>query len=293
MLFREDLFLAIEKVLVVGAGQMGHGIAQVCVTGGAEVKLFDTSEKAAQRGYDKILAAVKRGVEKGRYSDTDMKDFAGRLSLVKSYDEALDVDMVIEAAPENVDIKRKIATDMDTLMPEKVILATTTSALPITDIMNQTKHPERTIGTHFHHPPAVMKLVEVVNGFSTAPETTDTMIKFLASVGKAPVPCKDYPGFVSSRVGIIMINEGIHTLADGVSSAEDIDAACRYGFNWPMGPLELSDLIGLETILMILDDLTFKLGDRFRPSPLLRQMVSAGHIGVKVGKGFYDHSKKG
>jgi|TARA_B100000315_G_scaffold248244_1_gene277905 3-hydroxybutyryl-CoA dehydrogenase len=283
----------IEKVLIVGAGQMGHGIAQVCVTGGAEVKLYDASEEAAGRGHDKILAALARGVEKGRLTDAEMKEIAGRLSLVKSYEEALDVDMVIEAAPENVEIKRKIATDLDALMPENVILATTTSALPITDVMNQTKHPERTIGTHFHHPPVVMKLVEVVNGFSTSPETTKTMIEFLAAVGKAPVPCKDYPGFVSSRVGIIMINEGIHTLADGVSSPEDIDAACRYGFNWPMGPLELSDLIGLETILMILDDLTFKLGDRFRPSPLLRQMVSAGHLGVKVGKGFYDHSKKG
>ncbi|MDP6109090.1 MAG: 3-hydroxyacyl-CoA dehydrogenase NAD-binding domain-containing protein, partial [Rhodospirillales bacterium] len=218
---------------------------------------------------------------------------ASRLSLVKSYEEAADVDMVIEAAPENIDIKRKIATDLDALMPEHVILATTTSALPITDVMNQTKHPERTIGTHFHHPPAVMKLVEVVNGFSTSQKTSETMVKFLAEVGKAPVPCKDYPGFVSSRVGIIMLNEGIHTLADGVSSPEDIDAACRYGFNWPMGPLELSDLIGLETILMILDDLTFKLGERFRPSPLLRQMVSAGHLGVKTGKGFYDHTKKG
>jgi len=285
--------LDIKKVLGVGAGQMGHGIAQVCVTGGAEVKLFDASEEAAQKGHDKILAAVNRGVEKGRYTEADFKDIASRLSLVKSYEEAADVDMVIEAAPENVDIKRKIATDLDALMPENVILATTTSALPITDVMNQTKHPGRTIGTHFHHPPAVMKLVEVVNGFSTAPETTETMIKFLAEVGKAPVPCKDYPGFVSSRVGIIMINEGIHTLADGVSSPEDIDAACRYGFNWPMGPLELSDLIGLETILMILDDLTHKLGDRFRPSPLLRQMVSAGHLGIKTGKGFYDHSKKG
>ncbi len=283
----------IKKVLVIGAGQMGHGIAQVCVTGGAEVKLFDASEEAAQQGHDKILAAVNRGVEKGRFTEVDFKDIASRLSLVKSYEEAADVDMVIEAAPENIDIKRKIATDLDALMPEHVILATTTSALPITDVMNQTKHPERTIGTHFHHPPAVMKLVEVVNGFSTSQKTSETMIKFLAEVGKAPVPCKDYPGFVSSRVGIIMLNEGIHTLADGVSSPEDIDAACRYGFNWPMGPLELSDLIGLETILMILDDLTFKLGERFRPSPLLRQMVSAGHLGVKTGKGFYDHTKKG
>ena len=161
----------IEKVLIVGAGQMGHGIAQVCVTGGAEVKLYDASEEAAQRGHDKILAALARGVEKGRLTDAEMKEIAGRLSLVKSYEEALDVDMVIEAAPENVEIKRKIATDLDALMPENVILATTTSALPITDVMNQTKHPERTIGTHFHHPPVVMKLVEVVSGFSTSPET--------------------------------------------------------------------------------------------------------------------------
>jgi 3-hydroxybutyryl-CoA dehydrogenase len=231
-------------------------------------------------------------VEKGRLQADEAASIGARLSLVASYEEAGDVDMCVEAAIENIDVKREIAADLDAVMDESVILATTTSALPITEVTNRTKHPERTIGTHFHHPPVIMRLVEIVNGYYTKPEITETVIEFLAGAGKVPVPCKDTPGFVSSRVGIQMINEGIHALYEGVSSAENIDAACQHGFNWPMGPLRLSDLIGLETILMILEDLTDRLGPRFMPSPLLRQMVAAGRLGEKAGKGFYDYPEK-
>lgn len=284
--------MEIKKVLVVGCGQMGHGIAQVCATGGAQVYMYDASREAAERGLGKIKASLARAVQKGALEGAKAGAIEGRLSIVNSYEEAAGVDMCIEAAIENIDVKRKIATDLDAIMGENVILATTTSALPITDVTNKTKHPERTIGTHFHHPPVVMRLVEIVAGFYTKPEVSKAVISFLAGAGKVPVPCKDFPGFVSSRVGIQMINEGIHTLYEGVSSKEDIDAACEHGFNWPMGPLRLADLIGLETILMILDDLTFKMGPRFMPSPLLRQMVAAGRLGQKVGKGFYDYSGK-
>lgn len=284
--------MEIKKVLVVGCGQMGHGIAQVCATGGAQVYMYDASREAAERGLGKIKASLARAVQKGALEGAKASAIEGRLSIVNSYEEAAGVDMCIEAAIENIDVKRKIATDLDAIMGENVILATTTSALPITDVTNKTKHPERTIGTHFHHPPVVMRLVEIVAGFYTKPEVSKAVISFLAGAGKVPVPCKDFPGFVSSRVGIQMINEGIHTLYEGVSSKEDIDAACEHGFNWPMGPLRLADLIGLETILMILDDLTFKMGPRFMPSPLLRQMVAAGRLGQKVGKGFYDYSGK-
>jgi 3-hydroxybutyryl-CoA dehydrogenase len=284
--------MEIKKVLVVGCGQMGHGIAQVCATGGAQVFMYDASREAAERGLGKIKASLARAVQKGTLDGAKAGAIEGRLSLVNSYEEAAGVDMCIEAAIENIDVKRKIATDLDAIMGENVILATTTSALPITDVTNKTKFPERTIGTHFHHPPVVMRLVEIVAGYYTKPEVSKAVISFLAGAGKVPVPCKDFPGFVSSRIGIQMINEGIHTFYEGVSSKEDIDAACEHGFNWPMGPLRLADLIGLETILMILDDLTFKMGPRFMPSPLLRQMVAAGRLGQKVGKGFYDYSGK-
>ncbi|MDT3683750.1 MAG: 3-hydroxyacyl-CoA dehydrogenase family protein [Pseudorhodoplanes sp.] len=284
--------MEINKVLVVGCGQMGHGIAQVCATGGAQVYMYDVSRPAAERGLAKIKESLARSVQKGKLEAAKAADIEARLALVDSYDAAAGVDMCVEAAIENIDVKRKIATELDAIMGENVILATTTSALPITEVTNKTKHPERTIGTHFHHPPVVMRLVEIVNGYYTSPEVTETVIKFLAKAGKVPVPCKDYPGFVSSRVGIQMINEGIHALYEGVSKPEDIDAACEHGFNWPMGPLRLADLIGLETILMILEDMTAKMGSRFMPSPLLRQMVAAGRLGQKVGKGFYTYAEK-
>ncbi|MBI4968979.1 MAG: 3-hydroxybutyryl-CoA dehydrogenase [Rhodospirillales bacterium] len=282
----------IKKVLVVGCGQMGHGIAQVCATGGAQVFMYDVSKANAERGLAKIKDSLTRSVEKGKLDAAKAKAIGDRLSLVDSYEAAQGVDLCIEAAIENIDVKRKIATDLDAIMAPNVILATTTSALPITEVTNKTKHPERTIGTHFHHPPVVMRLVEIVNGYYTKPEVTKAVIEFLAGAGKVPVPCKDYPGFVSSRIGIQMINEGIHTLYEGVSSPENIDAACEHGFNWPMGPLRLADLIGLETILVILDDLAAKMGPRFLPSPLLRQMVAAGRLGQKAGKGFYEYASK-
>jgi len=284
--------MEIKKMMVVGCGQMGHGIAQVGATGGVDVYMLDVSDELVQKGIGMIKNSLARSAQKGKITEEEEKAIGGRLIPIKSYDEARDVDLVIEAVIEDVNVKKKVAEDLDAIMPENVILATTTSALPITEIMSVTKKPERTIGTHFHHPPAVMKLVELVRGYSTSEETVETMVNFLTKMGKIPVPCKDYPGFVTSRVGIIMMNEAINCLAEGVSSPENIDKACVAGFNWPMGPIALVDLVGLETALYVLDDLTQKLGPRFMPSPLLRQMVSAGHFGVKTGKGFYDYSKK-
>jgi len=285
--------MEIKKMMVVGCGQMGHGIAQVCATGGAEVYMYDVSKDAIQKGIDAINKSVGRFAQKGKISEEEAKAVAGRLKAVTSYDDVKnDVDLVIEAVIEDIELKKKIFEELDKVMPENVILSSCTSALPITEIMSLTKNRHRTIGTHFHHPPVLMKLVEVVQGYGTSDETVKTVIEFLTRVGKLPVPCKDYPGFVSSRVGIIMVNEGINCLADGVSTAENIDKACAAGFNWPMGPLKLADLIGLDTCLYVLEDLTAKLGPSFMPSPLLRQMVSAGDLGVKTGKGFFDYSKK-
>jgi 3-hydroxybutyryl-CoA dehydrogenase len=284
--------MEIKKVMVVGCGQMGHGIAQVCVTGGADVYMYDLSEEAIEKGIEAIKTSVAKFAQKGKITEEEANAIEGRLTPVTEYKGAMDVDLVIEAVVEDINVKKKIFEELDAVMPENVILASCTSALPITEIMSGTKKRHRTIGTHFHHPPVLMKLVEVVRGYQTSEETEKAVLNFLTKVGKIPVPCKDYPGFVTSRVGIAMINEGIKCLAEGVSTAENIDKACVVGFNWPMGPLKLADLIGLDTCLYVLDDLAQKIGPSFLPSPLLRQMVSAGELGLKTRKGFFDYSKK-
>jgi 3-hydroxybutyryl-CoA dehydrogenase len=284
--------MEIRRVLVVGAGQMGSGIAQVCVSGGSEVFLKDISLDLAKKGAERIEKALNKSVEKGKISADQCKEILSRLKPIENYSEAEDIDFAIEAAIENIEVKKSVFKELDEAMPEKTIIGSCTSALPVTDMAAVTKRPEKCIGVHFHHPPVVMKLVEVVRGYSTEDEVEKVVIEYLTKVGKVPVPCKDYPGFVTSRVGIIMINEAIHALAEGVSTVENIDKACVAGFNWPMGPLALADLIGLETCLYVLDDLSQRVSDRFKPSPLLRQMVYAGHLGQKTGKGFYDYSKK-
>lgn len=285
--------MEVRKMMVVGCGQMGHGIAQVCATGGTYVYMYDVVEAAAEKGIDAIKKSVGKFVQKGKLTEGRAKAIEECISPIRSFEDAAqDVDLVIEAVVEDISVKKKIFEQLDRVMPEEVILASCTSALPITEIMSNTKKTHRTVGTHFHHPPVLMRLVEVVQGYMTSDNTVETVINFLSKMGKLPVPCKDYPGFVTSRVGIIMVNEGINCLAAGVSTAENIDTACAAGFNWPMGPLKLADLIGLDTCLHVLDDLAHKLGPAFIPSPLLRQMVSAGQLGVKTGKGFFDYAQK-
>lgn len=279
------------NIAVIGSGTMGNGIAHVFAQFGFKVTLIDISEEALKKGVATIEKNLNRQVEKGSIPAEIKERALANLSTTNLFKEGVrDADLVVEAATENVDLKLKIFRDMDENTRPGAILATNTSSISITKIASVTKHPDKVIGMHFMNPVPVMKLVEVIRGYSTSNETTKTIMELSAKLEKVPVEVNDYPGFVANRILMPMINEAIHTLYEGVAGVQEIDTVMKLGMAHPMGPLQLADFIGLDVCLSILNVLYNGFGNpKYAPCPLLVNMVQAGHKGVKSGTGFYQY----
>jgi 3-hydroxybutyryl-CoA dehydrogenase len=282
--------MSIQNVMVIGAGQMGSGIAQVCAMAGYKVYLNDLKEEFVQKGFAAIDKNLQRQVDKEKMTAEQKHEILGRLTASIDLRDAAQTDLVIEAAVENMKIKSDIFAKLDEITPEQTILATNTSSLPITEIAAATKRPEKVIGMHFMNPVPVMKLVEIIRGLATSEEVYQAIEDMTKTLKKVPVEVNDFPGFVSNRILMPMINEAIYTLYEGVAEKEAIDEVMKLGMNHPMGPLTLADFIGLDTCLYIMETLHEGFGDdKYRPCPLLRKYVKAGWLGRKTGRGFYSY----
>ena len=280
--------MADEHVLVVGAGQMGAGIAQVALTAGLRVTLVDVAREAVDRGAERIRGGLRKLREKGKLEETAEAAALKRQSLAPSAAEAKEVDLAIEAATENEELKRRIFQQLDAVVRPGGVLATNTSSIPITRIAAATQRPEAVIGMHFMNPVPVMQLVELIRGAATSDATYERTVALARAMGKTVVTSRDYPGFIVNRILIPMLNEAAYALMEGLGTAKDIDTAMKLGTNQPMGPLELADFIGLDTVLFIAEVMHRGLGDpKYRPCPLLRQYVDAGWLGKKTGRGFH------
>ncbi|MTI71280.1 MAG: 3-hydroxybutyryl-CoA dehydrogenase [Firmicutes bacterium] len=280
------------KVCVIGAGTMGSGIALVFAQSGYEVIMRDINDESLERGMKTINKNLSRSVKKERITEKEKDEILKKITATTDINALNDVDLVIEAASENMDIKKKIFKELDEVCKEDTILATNTSSLSITEISSATNRPDKIVGMHFFNPVPVMKLVEIIKGIATSDETKETVLKLSEELGKTPVEVEEAPGFVVNRILVPMINEAVGILADGVASKEDIDEAMKLGANHPIGPLALADLIGNDVCLAIMEVLYEEFGDtKYRPHPYLRKMVRGNLLGRKTKIGFYDYRK--
>lgn len=282
--------MVIKSMGVIGAGTMGNGIAQVCAVAGLSVVMLDISEAAVERGMATLRSSLDRMVKKATLNQADRDAALSRIQGTTSYETLKGVDLVIEAATERADLKVGIMKKLEELVSDSTIIATNTSSISITELAASLSRPQRFIGTHFFNPVPLMALLELIRGLQTSDETHATMLVFSKQIGKTPVTAKNSPGFVVNRILVLMINEAIFVRQEGLASAEDIDAGMKLGCNHPIGPLALADLIGLDTLLSVMQVFYEGFNDsKYRPAPLLKEMVAAGYLGRKSGKGFYGY----